>query len=279
MTSRTLFRPIAFVSLAVLFGFLFSTAAIILLDKITRETGSAESVFGIDHGVFSSAFPILESSSIIASFAMGLMIAGAIFYKFMLASVFTQALRFRWKIFFCGFVLIAVFQGTSVALTVGLGAPTSPSVTFIDWGLATLFCLLVLVFYIPGVIGEEIIFRGWLLYKIHAPVRFMVTYIVISAAIFSMAHIEWNAFSIFVRFISGLAYAWSFIRLGGIEFAFGGHLAKNSMIVWMLGPPGEHRWTGTDYELNAVATILSALAFVGVVELIARRSVKDENSR
>jgi membrane protease YdiL (CAAX protease family) len=74
------------------------------------------------------------------------------------------------------------------------------------------------------------------------------------------------------RALSGAVWAWTALRLSGIEFATGAHLANNLVLVLMIEPISEGAQTGREYAPGAL--VLDAgihLAGVAVL-LLALRS-------
>lgn len=232
--------------------------------------GSVASIIILD------ALPLLETGVIVSAFAIGLVGVSAAIFGLHFASFITLARRFRWRMVAAGFCLVLAVQLGALIAIVGLAAPTDPFVQLPNWPYAIAFCVIALLFYVPAVLGEEVLFRGWLMRIIKRPFIVQFMFVMASATVFSFAHLQWDASSFAMRFASGLAYAWSAIRLGGLELAFGAHLAKNASLVWLIGPPGEHRWEGNDYEVSGAIVFATSIALVALVEVLVRRGAAAE---
>ena len=229
------------------------------------NTGSVASKVILD------ALPLLETGVIVCAFAIGVVGVSAAIFGLYPASFITLGTRLRWSMVAAGFCLVLAVQVGGLIATVGLAAPTNPFVQLPDWPYAIAFCVIALLFSIPTVLGEEVIFRGWLMRLVNRPFIVKFLFVLASATVFSSAHLQWEPLPFLVRFASGLSYAWSAIRLGGLELAFGAHLAKNASLVWLIGIPGEHRWEGNDYEASVAMFLTTSIALVALVEVLARR--------
>lgn len=220
----------------------------------------------------SLAYPILESAAVVFAFGASLLVVGSLVFRRSPRSFITRHPRFKWKWFGAGAALVAGIQLTAFAWTVGLSAPTSPYAQLASTPLVIAFCALALLFYAPAVLGEELLFRGWLVGSGEATRRRQILLAILSAAVFSLAHMQWDSSSMALRLVTGLAYAWSVVRLGGLELALGAHLAKNASLVWLIGLPGEHRWEGRDYEISVAIAIATSIALIALAEVLARRT-------
>lgn len=70
---------------------------------------------------------------------------------------------------------------------------------------------------------------------------------------------------------AGLAYGWAALRLGGLEFAIGAHMANNLVLAWFVG--GMIEMKDSDFSWILLALELTQCAAVVILaEVLARRS-------
>jgi membrane protease YdiL (CAAX protease family) len=114
---------------------------------------------------------------------------------------------------------------------------TPPVVTVSDnVGDGVLYTLVCVAAFLPAAFGEEVLFRGWLLRQISALTRNPAVIIVLDGVIFAAGHFQFGPDALLERTILGGAFAYMTLRLGGVEFSTGAHLANNLLIVLFLEP-------------------------------------------
>lgn len=269
--ARTAFKLVAAVLGSALVGFGLVALSIDWSVPISEALASRAYAGSVASEVILNALPLLETGVVVSAFAIGVVGVSTAIFGLHPSSFITRAKRFRWEMFAAGFALLLVIQVCALITTVGLSAPTNPFIQLPYWPYAVAFCVIALLFSIPAVLGEEVIFRGLILTQTRRSFNVQLLVVVGSAAVFSFAHLQWDYLELSMRFVAGLAYAWSAIRLGGLELAFGAHLAKSASLVWLLGPPGEHRWQDRDYEILVAMVFATSIALVALVEVLARR--------
>lgn len=131
---------------------------------------------------------------------------------------------------------------------------------------ATALCLLI------AALGEEIVFRGVLMRILAGLNRRPWLVMLISGVVFSLIHFDPDPVAFTARAMSGMVWAWSALRLGGISFAVGAHWANNLFIAWMLEPISSAAAPGQGIPVEYLAfEVVTVLAVLAMVELIARR--------
>lgn len=274
-TARTAFKLVATILGSALVGFLLvavsSDWSVLVSEALAAraEAGSAASEATLN------ALPLLETGVIVSAFAIGVVGVSTVIFGLRPWSFITLAARFQWGMFAAGFGFVLVIQVCALIATVGISAPTNPFAQIHNWHYAFIFSAIALLFIIPAVLAEEIIFRGWL-NQIKCPVHLQLIVVMASAIVFSFAHLQWDYLTFAMRFVAGLAYGWAVIRLGGLELALGAHLAKNVSLVWLLGLPGEHQWEGRDYEISVAMVFATSIALLALVEMLARRGQRPD---
>ena len=207
--------------------------------------------------------------------AMGLAVLLAARYVFgrPIATWLTAAPRFRWRLLLVGAALTVVGVGVLMAADLVLN-PHEFQMPIFDpgagLGLKAFYALAVVAGLLVAATAEEAVFRGYLLQQTAAFTRNVWVLIVVNAAAFALAHLEFDPGAMAARALAGAAFAWAALRLGGLEFAIGAHVATNLMIAFFQAPmlPDDPEVTGGLDE--TLIEVLLAFYMVAVVELVRR---------
>lgn len=207
--------------------------------------------------------------------AMGLAVLLAARYVFgrPIATWLTAAPRFRWRLLLVGAALTVVGVGVLMAADLVLN-PHEFQMPIFDpgagLGLKAFYALAVVAGLLVAATAEEAVFRGYLLQQTAAFTHNVWVLIVVNAAAFALAHLEFDPGAMAARALAGAAFAWAALRLGGLEFAIGAHVATNLMIAFFQAPmlPDDPEVTGGLDE--TLIEVLLAFYMVAVVELVRR---------
>lgn len=118
----------------------------------------------------------------------------------------------------------------------------------------------------------KVLFRGVLLQLTAAFTRSLPLLLLVNGCIFSAIHLDPRPDAFLVRTVSGAVLAWTVLRLSGLEFALGAHLANNLVLALLVEPISEGVETGRDLPLSAVATDLASSAVLVAALAAALRS-------
>ncbi|MFC3071464.1 CPBP family intramembrane glutamic endopeptidase [Phenylobacterium soli] len=225
-------------------------------------------------GSYTFELALLGSSSIAAALAF-LAVAAGLARRRILTFV-TAARRFRWSHALLG---LAVFLPV-VALEIwveGLSDPAPGIAPILTPGAAfgerLAYAAAALSFLWLAAFGEEALFRGWLLQQTSAFTRRIAIVIAVNAAVFALAHGDLAPAPLVARFAMGAGWAWVVLRLGGVEFTSGAHLANNLGIALLARPivltvpeHGPTPWLSLGLQTGSVAVLV-----VGVEAYLRRR--------
>jgi uncharacterized protein len=192
--------------------------------------------------------------------------------KLPVGTLISAAIPVRWALMLAAFAVMLCFT----AGTLWVSDPASREAVLArlgDYG-AGLF-LVVMAAYLAGFAiqagFEEIFVRGWLLQRFCAHGLSVWVAALASSLLFVSLHLSPGIGPTYLLLVlvMGLAYAWSAIRLNGLEFAIGAHVANNLAVGGLYG--GFASGAGYQEHDNAlVAGSLYLLLVVGLVELFAR---------
>ena len=199
-----------------------------------------------------------------------------------LRTFLTTAPRFRWRHAALGlFIFLPVVaaeiwleglvKGVSAA---PIAAPGASAADRAAYAAAAVFFLWL------AALAEELLFRGWLMQQTHALTRRLVLVITVNAVLFTLAHGDPSLGGLITRFAMGAGWAWVVLRLGGVEFTAGAHLANNLGIALLAQPVLLTRATEQPIDLVSVALQVGPLVVLAlVVEGWARRRAFHERGK
>jgi len=182
--------------------------------------------------------------------------------------------RFRWRLMLTGFVLSTIVIGPFLAVGQMLDPKAGlPPVLLVspDIVLRVVYALLCVIAFTPAAMGEEILFRGWLLRQTAVLVRQPLVLMAVNGVLFSAAHLDFAPDAFLERALMGAGFTYMTLRLGGVEMSCGVHAANNLMIVLFLQPLTLKLSPNTPLDAGtAVSYVGLFVAYIGMAELIAR---------
>jgi membrane protease YdiL (CAAX protease family) len=221
-------------------------------------------------------YTALHGGLIVGALGLGLLLVAWPVLKRPIRSFITAAPRFRWRhlafglvgmVLICGLLMMAERALLPDATDLSKGPlfwPTSPWMKLAYFAAAAVGLL-------AAAWAEEAVCRGWLLQQTAAFSRSLPLILGLQAALFSLAHLPPDPGVFAIRMVSGLAYGWAALRLGGLEFAIGAHMANNLVLAWFVG--GMLELKDSDFSLILLGLELSqSAAVVILVDVLARRS-------
>lgn len=178
-----------------------------------------------------------------------------------------------WQLFVVAFVAMFAITAAISPLTassvgaagVPLFAPTSPVSERLLYVLVAFFALAF------PVIAEEALFRGVLLRVLGGLTQRVWLIVLINALLFSAFHTDPDPVAFVMRMMTGAFWTWAALRLGGIAFSVGSHLASNLSFA-LLVQPGSIWAPGSGMPASILLwQVIILLPMLVLVELIARR--------
>lgn len=214
-----------------------------------------------------SAIFTIQVAAGLGGLAVGVLVAAKFVFARPLTSWITAAPRFRWGLlaWAAGFTCAGV--GVLMAAEALLG--NRPQLPLLDAtatpGLRMAYLASVIGAFLAAAWAEEVVFRGYLLQQVSAFTGQAWIAIAISSVAFALIHLEFDPAALTARALAGGAFAWAALRLGGLEFAIGSHLATNLMIALVQAPmmPDDPPFTGGLEDVTMQAA-LAAYVVLGV---------------
>ncbi len=157
-----------------------------------------------------------------------------------------------------------LFQPTTApAPILNLDYPLDARLAYAGWAM-----LLLLI----AALAEEIVFRAVLLKVTAGLTRKLWLICALNAVLFSAIHLDPDPTAFVARALSGFVWTWAALRLGGIEFAVGAHLANNLLITWLIEPMSSAALPGQAIPpIYLIFEVVTAVVVLAAVEGLARR--------
>jgi membrane protease YdiL (CAAX protease family) len=182
--------------------------------------------------------------------------------------------RLRWRLFAPLTLRALATLGVGVALTVVIGIAVDPGDVS---GPVRGFGWLLLVVFLTTPLqsaAEEYLFRGYLSQAIagwiRAPRVGAIVAALVTATLFSLAHVPPDFLTFFDRFAFGLAASAVVWLTGGLEGAIVLHAVNNVLVFVLAGALGEAVATDDVSGPALLVVALDVLAMAGYVALVAR---------
>ena len=256
--------------LAVFVAFAVGGGGVASVERLMEMIGRGETPTGLTQ----VAFVVSLLAFVNGGMALAFVGVAALLHRRRLASYFTAAPRFRWRLLALGLGLFALTIGPLLLASAALDpkAPGSPLLAVSpDLGGRLIYAVMVVVLFLIAAAAEELVFRGWLIKVVGAWFPDPRAVLVISGLLFSAIHFDPNLDAFLVRLAMGVGLAWMTLRLGGIEFAVGAHAANNIIILLFIQPMSlkPEPAHGFPPETLLIAPLMLA-GYVALAEIAAR---------
>jgi uncharacterized protein len=220
----------------------------------------------------SGAFVIVLGISL-AAMAVGLVSTASLVFRRPFRSFVTAAPRFRWGLLIWG-ICVTLWGLAAISLIdVRMrGGELEPPIldAAIPWTLRLEYVAAITLGFLVAATAEELVFRGYLLQQMAAFSHRIGLAVLGSSLAFALIHLEFAPAALAARTLTGVAFCWAALRLGGLEFAIGAHLANNLL----LGLVNEPLLPDTEpFEGQLVDVLLEAglaLWIIGAAEVTRR---------
>ncbi|HEY1753104.1 MAG TPA: CPBP family intramembrane glutamic endopeptidase [Caulobacteraceae bacterium] len=186
----------------------------------------------------------------------------------------TTAPRFRWRMMAAGVALWVVVVGPFLLVGQLMDPKAGPApmlAVSTNPALCLIYALVCIAGFTPAAIGEEILFRGWLLRQTGNLTRNILVLTVANGVIFSTAHLDFAPDAFLERAIMGAGFVYMTLRVGGVELSSGAHTANNLALVLFISPLTLKLTQTTGVSATSIAAYVGLfVAYVAMAELMVR---------
>ena len=215
-----------------------------------------------------SANFVLQLGAALGAMALAVMLAARYVFARPISTWLTAATQFRWPLVAWGAATTALGLALLMALDAFVTHNTDYQTPILDpsasAGLRAAYAGAMLVGLFVAATAEEVVFRGYVLQQTAAFTRNTWVLIGVNAVVFAVAHLEFDPAALMARALAGGVFAWAALRLGGLEFAIGAHVATNMMIALLQAPmlPEDPAVTGGLEDMVNEVLLAFYMAFV-----------------
>lgn len=215
----------------------------------------------------------LMFGGMVGAAAFGLLVAACLVWRRPLKDFLWPGRSFDLRLFGVGFLLVLSIQAAWALYDLASGGPWRPPVLDPYYAADTriLYALAMVGGLLAGAAAEEIIFRGVLLRVTGVLTRRATLLCLINGLLFSAIHLDPDPLSFLIRWVAGMGWTWAALRLGGLEFAIGGHFANNLFIALVWSPFSALIQVREANWISLASELITMVIVVTVVEWLARR--------
>ncbi|WP_426028168.1 CPBP family intramembrane glutamic endopeptidase [Brevundimonas sp. TWP2-3-4b2] len=226
--------------------------------------------------LINESFQVALFALILGALAFGILAAAAMTYRRPLTDFLWPGRRFDVQHLGTGFLTMVCISVTSVPIYLAMGSEWAPPILdaqYLDRTRLT-YVLVMVGGLLVAAAAEEVVCRGVLLRLTGLITRHPLVLCLINGLIFSAIHLDPDPVAFVARAVSGAVWTWAALRLGGLEFAIGAHLANN-LVIALFWQPFSEAGTSRDAAWTELAPeVLSAVVMVVMIERLANRYVK-----
>lgn len=221
---------------------------------LSGEAGDSRPLLSYSFEYAAAGLSLFATAAVIVAFAARL-------YGRPMKSFITVAPRFRWGLVGAGILVAAPVVVVAIVAELAMGSErlNPPLLRAADVTEAAAYVVIAAFFLFLAALAEEMIFRGWLLQQTSAFTRSIPILLIVNGVLFSLIHVDPDPGAFLVRAAMGMGWCWIGLRLGGLEFATGAHLANNLAITTLVEPLTLKMPSG---EPSAPAAVIIQLAIV-----------------
>jgi uncharacterized protein len=230
-----------FVALAVLFSTIASVAAGLAL-RVNPDLADAIGQGGILSDtvdrLIHEGYLALGLGVALGSVALAILVAAAIAYRRPLGDFLWPGRSPSLRHFGIGFAMMAAISVIIIPWYLLTGSTWDPPILDPAYLPSTRapYIVLSLAGMLAAAAAEEVVCRGVLL-RLTAQISRNVLFLcLVNGVLFSALHLDPDPVAFVARALSGMVWTWAAVRLGGLEFAIGAHLAGN-LVLSLFGSP------------------------------------------
>jgi membrane protease YdiL (CAAX protease family) len=215
----------------------------------------------------------LTFAAVMGASALGILLAAALTYRRPIKDFLWPGRRFDAGQLSSGFLTMACISIILIPIDLAMGSEWAPPVLdplYLDHTRLT-YVLAMIVGLLIAAAAEEVLFRGVLLRLTGLVTRRPLVLCLINGVVFSAFHMDPDPVAVVALALSGGVWTWAALRLGGLEFAVGAHLANNLVIALFLEPISQAMVSRESAWIDLAPEVLTTVVMIIMIERVARR--------
>lgn len=218
---------------------------------------------------------VLLLASTLGGAAFGILVAAALTYRQVLKDFLWPRRRFDAEQLGIGFLAMACVCIVTIPIYLAMGSQWDPPILdpqYLDRTRLIYVSAMILGLLVAAA-AEEAVCRGVLLRLTGLVTRRPLILCLINGIVFSAIHLDPDPVAFVSRAVSGGVWTWAALRLGGLEFAIGAHLANNLIIALFWQPFSQAGVRQDSAWIDLAPEVLTTVVMIVIVERLARRYV------
>lgn len=278
VVERPWLRLVGFILLAMLLitGITLVLGVVIaLIPALHDQVGDLAPLPDTPFRLIGESLQVVLFAAILSALACGILYAAAVTYRRPWKDFLWPGRRFDPGQMGVGFLAMACISTITIPIDLAMGSEWAPPILdphYLD-RTRLIYVLAMVAGLLVGAAAEEVVCRGVLLRLTGLITRRPLVLCLINGVVFSAIHLDPDPIAFIARALSGGVWTWAALRLGGLEFGIGAHLANNLIISLFWQPFSE---AGTERDSNWIdlgPEVLVAVVMIVIVERLARRYV------
>lgn len=269
------FAAFILLSIALFFavGLTMGIAAQFIPDLRAAMTGTEGPLPATPTRLIAEGVEALNVGIWLALLAATFFLAAAIAYRQPLSGFLWPRRRFDLTQFGVGLIAMIAVAVMLIPYYVWRGSEWAPPIAdslYLDWTRPA-YVLLTAAGLLLAAAAEEVFCRGVMLRLTALVIRHPLILCLVNGVVFSALHLDPDPVAFLARMMSGMVWTWAALRLGGLEFAIGAHLANN-LVISMLWQPISEMPQDSDAPWIALAPeIFINVVILLIIERLANR--------
>ncbi len=271
---RPWFRLIGFILLTVVFFFgagivfyILTQAIPAVAEQMRLTTALPDTPMRLlDESVYA-----LATMPTFALMALAILAAASVAYRRRMTDFLWPGRAFSLRDLAIGFLAMGCVAVIMMPVYVWRGSDWAPPLLdplYADW-TRPVYVLASLIGLGGAAAAEEVVCRGVLLRLTTQLTRHPLLLCLINGLLFSALHLDPDPVGFVARAMSGALWTWAAIRLSGLEFAIGAHLANNLMITLFWQPLSAFE-VGRDSEwIQLAPEVVTTVVMLIIIERLA----------
>jgi membrane protease YdiL (CAAX protease family) len=266
---------LALAALLVLVAMVGMAVALALAPGLGPEQVLQENLPDTPFRLWGEGRQVLFFGGLLGVLAFAILAAAALTWRRRLTDFLWPGRRVSLSQLWIGFVVMSCISVALIPVFLLTGSVWEPPILdphYLD-SSRVFYAAAMVVGLLAAAAAEEVVCRGVLLRLTAFVTRRPLILCLINGVVFSAIHLDPDPVAFVARAISGGVWTWAALRLGGLEFAVGAHLANNLVIALFWQPFSEAAMSRETALADLGPELAAAVVIVLFVERLAGRNL------